>query len=247
MKIAHLIDQLETPLRTLERRGIDLRFMASRHLTERGMLPRYRVFLGRQQHWFADKAEVESFVAVEEQKLGRELRVADAAREPGSGPPTAKTEPGSTGGNGGEALLQVYDLHEVRTINHVLQELGGYGIRLTSLLSAGVKNGVPVYPYKLVNEDNERVPLSSLRDLLPELRRLGEQGLKLTRFKGLGEMNSDELGITTMDPKTRTLLRVTMQDAVAADEIFRVLMGDHVEPRREFIEKHALEVKELDV
>jgi DNA gyrase subunit B len=60
-------------------------------------------------------------------------------------------------------------------------------------------------------------------------------------------MNSDELGITAMDPKSRTLLRVTMQDAVAADEIFRVLMGDHVEPRREFIEKHALDVKELDV
>lgn len=245
-KIVHLIDQLETPLRTLERRGIDLRFMAGRHLTDRGLLPRYRVFLGRQQHWFADKGEVEAFVAAEEQKLGRELRVADAAREPGSGPPTAKSEPGSTGGNGTEALLQVYDLHEVRSINLILQELGGYGIKLNNLLSAGVKLGMPVYPYKLLSEEGQ-VPLSSLRDLLPELRRLGEQGLKLTRFKGLGEMNSDELGITTMDPKTRTLLRVTMQDALAADEIFRVLMGDHVEPRREFIEKHALEVKELDV
>ncbi|MCY2968624.1 MAG: DNA gyrase subunit B [Planctomycetota bacterium] len=245
-KIVQLIDQLETPLRTLERRGIDLRFMASKHLTERGMLPRFRVFLGRQQHWFADKGEVEAFIAAEEQTLGRELRVADAAREPGSGPPKAVTEPGSTGSSGTEALLQVYDLHEVRSINLLLTELAGFGIRLPNLLSAGVKNGLPVYPYKLINED-EVVPLSSLRDLLPELRRLGEQGLKLTRFKGLGEMNSDELGITTMDPKTRTLLQVTMQDAVAADEIFRVLMGDHVEPRREFIEKHALEVKELDV
>jgi DNA gyrase subunit B len=60
-------------------------------------------------------------------------------------------------------------------------------------------------------------------------------------------MDAEELGVTTMDPKTRTLLKVTMEDATAADEIFRVLMGDHVEPRREFIEKHALEVKELDV
>ena len=133
-----------------------------------------------------------------------------------------------------------------RTINLLLQELAGYGVRLANLLPAGVKNGLPVYPYHLINED-EDVPLTSLRDLLPELRRLGENGLKLTRFKGLGEMNSDELGITTMDPKTRTLLQVTMDDAAAADEIFRVLMGDHVEPRREFIEKHALEVKELDV
>ncbi|MGH7128035.1 MAG: DNA gyrase subunit B, partial [Planctomycetaceae bacterium] len=91
------------------------------------------------------------------------------------------------------------------------------------------------------------VPISSLRELLPALRKLGEKGLKLTRFKGLGEMDSDELWSTSMDPDSRTLLQVTMEDAAAADEIFRVLMGDHVEPRREFIEKHALEVKDLDV
>ena len=60
-------------------------------------------------------------------------------------------------------------------------------------------------------------------------------------------MNADELGITSMDPKSRTLLQVTMGDAAGADQIFRVLMGDHVEPRREFIEKHALDVRDLDV
>src|SRR5262249_30523506 len=104
----------------------------------------------------------------------------------------------------------------------------------------------PVYPFSVLS-DGQQIPLSSLRELLVELRKLGEQGLKLTRFKGLGEMNSEELGETAMDPKSRTLLQVTMQDAAAGDEIFRVLMGDHVEPRREFIEKHALDVKELDV
>ena len=249
-KIANLIDQLETPLRTIERRGIDLRPLAARHLTERGLLPRYRGFLGRAQHWFADKAQLEAFIQAEEKRLGRELRVADANREaPPQAPPAAV--PGTDAAAPAtpqlpEGYLQVYDLHETRTINLLLQELAGYGIRLANLLPAGVKNGLPVYPYRLINEEEE-VPLSSLRDLLPELRRLGESGLKLTRFKGLGEMNSDELGITTMDPKTRTLLQVTMEDAAAADEIFRVLMGDHVEPRREFIEKHALEVKELDV
>jgi DNA gyrase subunit B len=249
-KIANLIDQLETPLRTIERRGIDLRPLAAKHLTERGLVPRYRVFLGRAQHWFADKAQLEAFIQAEEKRLGRELRVADANREaPPQAPPAAV--PGTEAAAPAtpqlpEGYLQVYDLHETRTINLLLQELAGYGIRLANLLPAGVKNGLPVYPYRLINEEEE-VPLSSLRDLLPELRRLGESGLKLTRFKGLGEMNSDELGITTMDPKTRTLLQVTMDDAAAADEIFRVLMGDHVEPRREFIEKHALEVKELDV
>jgi DNA gyrase subunit B len=71
--------------------------------------------------------------------------------------------------------------------------------------------------------------------------------LNYTRFKGLGEMNPDELYETAMDPKVRILKRVTLDDAASAEEIFRVLMGDHVEPRREFIEKHALEVRDLDV
>ena len=94
---------------------------------------------------------------------------------------------------------------------------------------------------------DHRTPMQSVRDLRKALRDFGEKGLTVTRFKGLGEMNSDELAVTTMDPLSRTLLQVRMEDAAAADSIFRVLMGDHVEPRREFIEKHALEVKELDV
>ena len=89
--------------------------------------------------------------------------------------------------------------------------------------------------------------MTSLRELLPQLRDLGERGMKVTRFKGLGEMDAEELWDTTMDPAARTLLKVTMLDAAAADEMFRVLMGDAVEPRREFIEKHALDVKDLDV
>ncbi len=69
----------------------------------------------------------------------------------------------------------------------------------------------------------------------------------MTRFKGLGEMNAEELRETTLDPATRTLVQATMRDASAADDMFRVLMGDKVEPRREFIEKHALDVRNLDV
>jgi DNA gyrase subunit B len=87
----------------------------------------------------------------------------------------------------------------------------------------------------------------SLRELLPRLHDIGERGMMVTRFKGLGEMEAEELWDTTMNPLERTLLRVTMDDAIAADEMFRVLMGDAVEPRREFIEKHALLVKDLDV
>ena len=70
--------------------------------------------------------------------------------------------------------------------------------------------------------------------------------MTVTRFKGLGEMNPDQLWETTLDPKARTLLQVKLEDVLKADEMFRVLMGEKVEPRRDFIQKHALEVKEID-
>jgi DNA gyrase subunit B len=70
--------------------------------------------------------------------------------------------------------------------------------------------------------------------------------LTITRFKGLGEMDPNELWETTLDPAKRTLLRVQLDDALKADELFRTLMGEKVEPRKEFIQKYALEVKEID-
>ena len=76
---------------------------------------------------------------------------------------------------------------------------------------------------------------------------MANEGVRLQRFKGLGEMNADQLCETTMDPETRTLRQVTIEDAAAADEVFSMLMGDKVEPRREFIEKYARDVENLDV
>jgi hypothetical protein len=88
--------------------------------------------------------------------------------------------------------------------------------------------------------------LATLRELVPEVKRLGECGLTITRFKGLGEMDGDELSETTLAPQRRTLLQVQLDDAVRADEMFRTLMGEKVEPRRDSIQKHALEVKDID-
>ncbi len=101
-------------------------------------------------------------------------------------------------------------------------------------------------PFTVSRGEKRTVALSfqALRGAVMELAR---QGVTLTRFKGLGEMNPKQLRETTMDPATRTLARVTLEDATAADRIFSMLMGDQVAPRRDFIETHAKEVKFLDV
>ncbi len=251
-RLAGVMDSLTEPLVALERRGIDLRAM-SRHVTPDGLLPRFRVFLGAAEHWFATKAELDAFLASEQRKAGRELSVADERVLPADTPrPTADPAgpaPAAVpeAARPGAMTLQVTDLHEVRSVNDGLRKLRDeFNLSLTDLLPAGIVNAEQVYPYEI---DNESAPrrLTSLRDLVPAIRDIGGRCLIYTRFKGLGEMNPDELFETSMDPSTRVLKKVQLEDAAAAEEIFRVLMGDHVEPRREFIEKHALEVTDLDI
>lgn len=132
------------------------------------------------------------------------------------------------------------------------KELETLGFSIQNLFrpkTAGVHDGdndAHVTPFKVVQGETE-VPLETLSELPERLRKLGQSGLSVQRFKGLGEMNADQLWDTTMNPATRTLLKVQLDDQGEAQRIFTILMGTKVEPRRDFIERHALEVTNLDV
>ncbi len=142
--------------------------------------------------------------------------------------------------------LSILEIFEAGAIAKILLELAKMGL--------DVKNWKPGPDprYELVEnfgqeEKENRIPLHSILELLPKIRELGRRGLSIQRYKGLGEMNPKQLYETTMNPETRRLLRVDIEDAAKAEQIFSMLMGDNVPARRAFIEDNALNVRNLDI
>ncbi|MBI3417809.1 MAG: DNA topoisomerase (ATP-hydrolyzing) subunit B [Verrucomicrobia bacterium] len=136
------------------------------------------------------------------------------------------------------------ELHESKAIMELLAKLERKGLNVEHY-SAQDK---PLF--ELIEGEGERAvakPLFSIAEILAGVKDAGKRGIQIKRFKGLGEMNAKELFETTMNPEKRKLLRIDMADAVEAEEMFTKLMGDEVEPRRQFIEDNALNVRNLDV
>ncbi len=230
-KLMTVIGDLESFIASVERKGILFRDFI--HAQKGGFYPRYQVALG-------DKIE---YVYTEEElvilkKENEAIQKQTHEDTLSSIPPEEVTE-------------------EMRTL--ILKPLGFVELfdqnRLTSLIERLSIFGLTIERYliadgalfELLEEGNRTVTLYTLKEVIDAVRANGRKGVEVQRYKGLGEMNADQLWETTMNPEVRTLIQVNLPDAIAADRMFSMLMGEEVEPRRNFIEQHALSVKNLDV
>ncbi len=163
------------------------------------------------------------------------------------------------GGNGAQSLdekrnMRIVEFAESREIEALFKKLRRFGIKPDNCVGSeshgsapDALNGEPGPPEFFVRKNGEEIPVYSALGILDVIMEFARRGLTIQRYKGLGEMNPTQLWETTMDPETRTMLQVQLEDALAAEETFNNLMGEKVEPRREFIQANALEVRNLDI
>ena len=162
-RLAETLSQIVEPLEALERRGVSIRRLAIEQATEEGLLPRFRVTQGSEDHWFGTKTDVEEFLQQQEQAQGRSLKVADEEMEVGE---KENTEPKD---DFEPDTLNVMDMFEVRTINTVLRTLqSDFRLSLNDFLSPPPRNVEQVFPYEIMNKDNPQ-KLQNLRELVPKI------------------------------------------------------------------------------
>jgi len=226
-----LILDLEAFVSRIERKGITFReFLHAKNA--KGVLPRFQINLTDGLHFAYSLDEFEELKVRDEQmqRVQHEQTLASI--------PEKEVTPEMRVFKANR--LHFMELYEEEYLDQLNNKLESFGFDLTRFL---ITNGVLVE----VMEDEHKHEFHNLHEVLEYLRANGRKGIEIQRYKGLGEMNADQLWETTMDPDKRSLLRVTLPDMVAADHMFTMLMGEEVPPRRAFIEQHALSVKNLDI
>jgi DNA gyrase subunit B len=220
-KLLPLLTEIETAILGVERRGHPLDEFV--HRVVDGTFPVYQVHVRGtgKDHWFRSTDEVNAYKATLAAELNREA------------------VPGED--------YTLDEWHDLKALNRAMGKLKAAGFDASDLVPLPrVAGREPPVRFTLEHEGSNK-QLATLRELVVEIRRLGEKGIAVTRFKGLGEMDPEELWATTLDPDHRTLMKVTLNDAFKAEEMFRTLMGKEVQERREFIFKNSLKsVEEID-
>ncbi len=226
----HLV-QIESTLAAIARRGIDTGLLLAARDPATGEFPRYCI-IQRQP----DNSVATTF-AFDEQGLEALRTQAQVIHDQPLSLETTQIKAWHSSDTQPFVWLEIYRCHLLKKeIDHLATF--DYTIDHYTGLSQ---------PFLHLRDGDAQIPVHSLPQLLTLIRERGRKGLTIQRYKGLGEMNPDQLFETTMDPVVRRLLKVVMEDAVKADTIFTLLMGDEVEPRRRFIEDNALNVRNLDI
>lgn len=230
-RFVDLILEMESFIGRIERKGISFReFLAGKN--DRGILPRFQIELVDGVKFAYSSDEFEDLKRQDEEAQRRRH-----AETLASIPPDEVTDEMRMFN---PSRFHFTELYEEDYLRELLEKLNDYGISISQYL---ISNGHLID----IIDDHSTQSLYTLKELIEHIRSNGRKGIEIQRYKGLGEMNADQLWETTMDPLKRTLIRVTLPDFVAADYMFTMLMGEEVPPRRAFIEQHALSVKNLDI